>query len=123
MGRYRLQFAGRRGGGDLSTALVPSGLLKEFRTRTWRSEDGSLLQGSAGNGGFRLTVGDCLVHMCKASECTDDGWPVFQCSDGQRRRMVVSDFATATFGGVPYRRLSAPPVDAGSTGTVKTQGD
>lgn len=122
MGNYRLQFAGRRGSEDLSTSLGPNGLQKEFRTRTWRAEDGSLLQGFAGNGGFRLTVGDCLAHMCKASDCTDDGWPVFQCSDGQRRRMAVSDFSTATFDGVLYRRLSA--VDAGSTGAVKeTQGD
>lgn len=119
MGRYRSQFAGRRNGEDLSTPLGPTGLLKDFRARTWRAEDGSLLQGLGGNSGFRLTIGDCLLRMCKVSECSEDGWPVFQCTDGQRRRMTVSDFATATFDGVPYRRLSAPAGDAGKTGSIK----
>jgi hypothetical protein len=121
MGRYRLQFTARQGDADLSTALGPTALLKDFRTRTWRAEDGSLLQGFAGNGGFRLTIGDCLERMCKASECNEDGWPNFQCTDGLRRRMAVSDFSTATFGGVAYRRLSAPAKSGDSTGSIKAE--
>jgi len=121
MGRYRSQLVGRGEGEDLSTPLWPTDLLKDFRTRTWRAEDGSLLQGLAGNGGFRLTIGDCLARICKASDCSDDGWPVFQCTDGHRRRMTVSDFSTATFDGVSYRRLSAPSRGADDTGSIKAQ--
>jgi hypothetical protein len=119
MASYRSQFAGRRGDEDLSTPLGPTGLLKDFRARTWRAADGSLLQAFAGNAGFRLTIGDCLARRCKASECSDDGWPNFQCTDGHRRRMAVSDFSTTTFDSVAYRRLSAPAAD--STGSIEVQ--
>jgi hypothetical protein len=108
MNRYRLTLMTRQGDANLATPLGPTFLLKEFRAWTWRAEDGSLLQGFAGNGGFRLTLGNCLANMCSASECSDDGWPVFKCSDGRRRKMVVMDFATAKFDGIAYRRLSAP---------------
>jgi hypothetical protein len=83
-------------------------LRPEFRARTWRAADGSLLQGFAGSGGFRLTVGNCLARICAASECSDAGWPIYMCSDGRSRKMSVSDF-TAIFDGVSYRRLSAAP--------------
>ena len=121
MGRYRLQFAARQADANLSTTLGPTGLLQDFRTHTWRAEDGSLLQGFAGNAGFRLTIGDCVARMCKASECSEDGWPSFQCTDGQRRRMAVSDFSTATFDGVAYRRLTAPARSGGKTGSIKAE--
>jgi hypothetical protein len=115
MSRYRLALMARQGAANLATMLGPMSLLKEFRAWTWRAEDGSLLQGFAGNGGFRLTLGDCLAKLCSASECSDDGWPFFKCSDGHRRKMVVVDFATAKFDGVAYRRLSVPAKDIDKT--------
>ncbi|WP_292374998.1 hypothetical protein [Mesorhizobium sp.] len=51
----------------------------------------------------------CLARLCAASECSEAGWPVYACSDGHKRKMSVKSFVTATFDGVPYRRLSAPP--------------
>jgi hypothetical protein len=109
MARYRLALSARVGDSNLAIALEPRLLRAEFRARTWRAADGSLLQGFAGNGGFRLTVGNCLARMCAASECSDAGWPIYMCSDGRSRKMVVSDFTTATFGGIAYRRLSVAP--------------
>lgn len=109
MARYRLQLMARTGTANLATPLEPSALRPEFRQRTWRSADGSLLQGFAGKGGFRLTIGNCLARICAASECSEAGWPVYACSDGRKRKMSVKSFVTATFDGVPYRRLSAPP--------------
>ena len=109
MARSRLQLAGRAGENNLATPLEPRFLRTEFRARTWRAADGSLLQGFEAAGGFRLTVGDCLVRICVASECSDAGWPLFSCSDGRTRKMSVADFVTAKFDGVLYRRLSAPP--------------
>jgi uncharacterized ferredoxin-like protein len=97
MARFRLTSA--RDGTAMT--LEPPQLRAEFRARSWRAADGSLLQGFAGKGGFRLTLGNCLSQMCS-------------CSDGRRRKMAVADFTTATFDGVTYRRLSAPP---------KAQGD
>ena len=73
----------------------------------WRAADGSLLQGFAGTGGFRVTVGNCLARFCAASECSDVGWPLYSCSDGRKRKMSVTDFVTVSFDGVSYRRLSA----------------
>ncbi|WP_245520816.1 MULTISPECIES: hypothetical protein [unclassified Mesorhizobium] len=110
MARFRLQFAGRAGETSLAIPLEPLLLRAEFRARTWRSADGSLLQGFAGKGGFRLTIGNCLARICAASECSDAGWPVYACSDGRKRKMSVADFVTARFDGIPYRRLSAPPL-------------
>lgn len=109
MARYRLQLMARTGTANLAAPLEPSALRPEFRQRTWRSADGSLLQGFAGKGGFRLTVGNCLARICLASECSEAGWPVYACSDGRKRKMSVKSFATATFDGVAYRRLSSPP--------------
>lgn len=109
MARYRLQLMARTGTANLAVPLEPLALRPEFRQRTWRSADGSLLQGFAGKGGFRLTVGNCLARICAASECSEAGWPVYACSDGRKRKMSVQSFVTATFDGVPYRRLSAPP--------------
>lgn len=106
MARYRLQFAAL--GGDAAVDLEPLALRPEFSQRTWRSADGSLLQGFAGKGGFRLTDGNCLARICAASECGEAGWPVYACSDGRKRKMSVKNFVTATFDGVSYRRLSAP---------------
>jgi hypothetical protein len=107
MARFRLQIGGRGGESSLAVLLEPRLLREEFRARTWRSADGSLLQGFVGKGGFRLTVGNCLARICAASECSDAGWPVYACSDGRKRKMSVTDFVTATFDGVSYRRLSA----------------
>jgi hypothetical protein len=109
MARYRLTLAARGGDGNLAIGLEPRLLRAEFRARTWRAADGSLLQGFAGNGGFRLTAGNCLARMCAASECTDAGWPIYVCSDGRSRKMEVRDFTTAVFDGISYRRLSASP--------------
>ncbi|AZO57823.1 MAG: hypothetical protein EOS78_23505 [Mesorhizobium sp.] len=107
MARFRLQFAGRAGETNFAIPLEPLLLRAEFRARTWRAADGSLLQGFAGKGGFRLTIGNCLARICAASECSDAGWPVYACSDGRKRKMSVTDFVTARFDGIPYRRLSA----------------
>lgn len=109
MARYRLQLMARTGTANLAVPLEPLALRPEFRQRTWRSADGSLLQGFAGKGGFRLTDGNCLARICAASECSEVEWPVYACSDGRKRKMSVKSFVTATFDGVPYRRLSAPP--------------
>ncbi|WP_245420436.1 MULTISPECIES: hypothetical protein [unclassified Mesorhizobium] len=109
MARYRLLFAGLGGDASLAAPLEPRLLRTEFRARTWRAADGSLLQGFVGKGGFRLTVGNCVARICVASECSDDGWPVYACSDGRKRKMSVKDFVSASFDGVSYRRLSAPP--------------
>ena len=109
MARYRYQLAGLSGTANLAAPLEPLALRPEFRQRTWRSADGSLLQGFAGKGGFRLTLGNCLTRICAASECSEAGWPVYACSDGRKRKMSVNSFVTATFDGIPYRRLSAPP--------------
>ncbi|UCI07413.1 hypothetical protein [Mesorhizobium sp. B1-1-8] len=109
MARYRLQFAALGGAANLAVPLEPRLLRPEFVARTWRSADGSLLQGFAGKGGFRLTVGNCLARICLASECSEAGWPVYACSDGRKRKMSVKDFVTANFDGISYRRLSAPP--------------
>ena len=110
MARHRLQLAGRASETSLAVPLEPMLLRAEFRTRTWRAVDGSLLQGFAGTGGgFRLTVGNCLTRICAASECADDGWPILSCSDGRKRKISVKDFVTAIFDGVSYRRLSAGP--------------
>jgi len=106
MARYRLQYTGEQAG--LAARLEPWLLRPEFVQRTWRAADGSLLQGFAGKGGFRLTVGNCLARLCLASECSEAGWPVYACSDGRKRKMSVKNFVAATFGGVSYRRLSAP---------------
>jgi hypothetical protein len=108
MARYRLLFAGAIGKANLAAPLEPLALRPEFQQRTWRSPDGSLLQGFAGKGGFRLTVGNCVARICAASECSEAGWPVYACSDGRKRKMSVKNFVAATFGGVSYRRLSAP---------------
>src|SRR5262245_7093580 len=107
-GMAHIRLAALYGETRLAVPLEPSRLRMEFRARTWRAADGSLLQGFAGAGGFRLTVGNCLARICAASECSDAGWPVYQCSDGRKRKMSVSDFTTAIFDGVPYRRLSFP---------------
>jgi hypothetical protein len=108
MARYRLLLAGVTGTANLAAPLEPLQLRPEFRQRTWRAGDGSLLQGFAGKGGFRLTTGNCVARICTASECSEAGWPLYACSDGQKRSMSVKSFVTATFDGVPYRRLSAP---------------
>lgn len=106
MARYRLQFTVQAD--HLAAPLEPWLLRPEFRQRTWRSADGSLLQGFAGKGGFRLTVGNCLARLCLASECGEAGWPVYACSDGRKGRMSVRKSVTAIFDGVSYRRLSVP---------------
>ncbi|WP_292224300.1 hypothetical protein [Mesorhizobium sp.] len=108
MARYRLLLAGVTGTANLAAPLEPLQLRPEFRQRTWRSADGSLLQGFAGKGGFRLTTGNCVARICTASECSEAGWPLYACSDGRKRKMSVKSFVTATFDGVSYRRLSAP---------------
>jgi len=108
MARIRLRLAVPAGETNAAVPLEPRLLRAEFRARTWRAADGSLLQGFAGRGGFRLTVGNCLGHICAASECSDAGWPVYKCSDCRMRKMSVKDFTTAVFDGVSYRRLSAP---------------
>ncbi|BCM17187.1 hypothetical protein [Mesorhizobium sp. J8] len=108
MARYRLQYAGQGAQAGLAAPLEPRLLRPEFQQRTWRSADGSLLQGFVGKGGFRLTTGNCVTRICMASECSEAGWPLYACSDGRRRRMSVKSFVTATFDGVSYRRLSAP---------------
>ncbi|WP_296744727.1 hypothetical protein [Mesorhizobium sp.] len=105
MARYRLQLAAI--GGEAAVPLEPLALRPEFSQRTWRSADGSLLQGFVGKGGFRLTIGNCLASVCAASECSEAGWPVYACSDGRKRKMSVKSFVTANFDGVAYRRLSA----------------
>lgn len=109
MARYRLQFTARADASNFATAIEPRQLRLEFRQRTWRAADGSLLQGFAGKGGFRLTIGNCLARICMASECSEATWPVYACSDGRKRKMSVKDFVTANFDGIAYRRLSAPP--------------
>jgi hypothetical protein len=116
MVRYRLELTARRGGADFDRPLGPMYLRPEFRAWTWRAADGSLLQGFAGKGGFRLTLGNCLAVICNAQECAEDEWPVFNCSDGRKRKMVVEDFTTAVFDGVRYRRLSAPAAAPGQGG-------
>jgi len=108
MARYRLQYSGQATQAGLAAPLEPRLLRPEFQQRTWRSADGSLLQGFAGKGGFRLTTGNCLTRICMASECSEAGWPLYACSDGRKRKMSVKSFVTAIFDGVPYRRLSAP---------------
>ena len=108
MARYRLQYSGRTVQDGLAAPLEPLLLRPEFQQRTWRSADGSLLQGFAGKGGFRLTTGNCVARICAASECSEAGWPLYACSDGRKRKMSVKSFVTATFDGVSYRRLSAP---------------
>jgi hypothetical protein len=108
MARYRLQYSGPATQAGLAAPLEPRLLRPEFQQRTWRSADGSLLQGFAGKGGFRLTTGNCVSRICVASECSEAGWPLYACSDGRKRRMSVKSFVTATFDGVSYRRLSAP---------------
>ena len=109
MARSRLNLAGRTGETNLAVPLEPWSLRAEFRARTWRAADGSLLQGFAGKGSFRLTVGNCVARICTASECSDAGAPVYSCSDGCKRKMSVKDLVTANFDGVAYRRLSALP--------------
>ncbi|TGS13971.1 hypothetical protein EN852_015095 [Mesorhizobium sp. M2E.F.Ca.ET.209.01.1.1] len=108
MARYRLLYAGQAAHAELAAPLEPRLLRPEFKQRTWRSADGSLLQGFAGKGGFRLTTGNCVSRICVASECSEAGWPLYACSDGRKRSMSVKSFVTATFDGVSYRRLSAP---------------
>ncbi|TPJ56907.1 hypothetical protein FJ471_22985 [Mesorhizobium sp. B2-7-1] len=108
MARYRLLLADAIGTADLAAPLEPLALRPEFQQRTWRSADGSLLQGFAGKGGFRLTMGNCVARICVASECSEAGWPLYACSDGRKRKMSVKSFVTATFDGVSYRRLSTP---------------
>ncbi|WP_245469733.1 hypothetical protein [Mesorhizobium sp. M2C.T.Ca.TU.002.02.1.1] len=108
MARYRLQYSGQAAQTGLAAPLEPRLLRPEFQQRTWRSADGSLLQGFAGKGGFRLTTGNCVARICVASECSEAGWPLYACSDGRKRKMSVKSFVTATFDGVSYRRLSAP---------------
>ena len=109
MARYRLQYTGQAGQAGLAAPLEPWFLRPEFVQRTWRAADGSLLQGFAGKGGFRLTAGNCLARLCVASECGEAGWPVYACSDGRKGRMSVRKSMTATFDGVSYRRLGPPP--------------
>ena len=108
MARYRLPLATRADRTNRGVPLEPRLLRAEFSQRTWRAVDGSLLQGFAGKGGFRLTAGNCVSRICAASECGEAGWPLYACSDGRKRKMSVKSFVTATFGGVVYRRLSAP---------------
>lgn len=108
MARYRLQYSGPATQTGLAAPLEPRLLRPEFQQRTWRSSDGSLLQGFAGKGGFRLTTGNCVARICMAIECSEAGWPLYACSDGRKRKMSVNSFVTATFDGVTYRRLSAP---------------
>lgn len=109
MVRSRLELTARGAATDLATVLTPMQLRPEFRTRTWRAEDGSLLQGLANKGGFRLTRGNCLSLICVSLECVEDEWPSFACSDKRKRKMSVKDFTTTTFDGITFRRLSAPP--------------
>ncbi|MDX8528389.1 hypothetical protein RFM68_28315 [Mesorhizobium sp. MSK_1335] len=108
MARYRLLYSSQTAEAGLAAPLEPLLLRPEFQQRTWRAADGSLLQGFAGKGGFRLTAGNCVSRMCVASECSEAGWPLYACSDGRKRKMSVKSFVTATFDGVSYRRLSAP---------------
>jgi len=108
MARYRLQYSSQPVQAGLAAPLEPRTLRPEFQQRTWRSADGSLLQGFVGKGGFRLTTGNCVGRLCVASECSEAGWPLYACSDGRKRKMSVKSFVTATFDGIAYRRLSAP---------------
>lgn len=106
MARYRLQYTAQAD--HLAAPLEPRLLRPEFVQRTWRAADGSLLQGFAGRGGFRMNVGNCLARLCLASECGEAGWPVYACSDGRKGKMSVRKSVTATFDGVSYRRLGVP---------------
>lgn len=111
MMRYRQELLARIDDASLATTLTPTRLSDEFRRWTWRSADGSLLQSFAG-GDLRLTGGDCLARLCSEFGCSDAGWPTFQCSDGHRREMVVTDFKTIIFGDISYERLSEPALVA-----------
>ena len=104
MQRYRQELVARGDGTSLATMLTPTSLSDEFSQWTWRAADGSLLQSVAGRG-LWLIGGDCLARLCAATNCIDAGWPVFTCSDGRKRTMVVDDFQTIVFDGVPYGRL------------------
>lgn len=106
MERYRQELIARGDGASLATMLTPTNLSDEFRQWTWRAADGSLLRSIAGRG-LWLTGGDCLARLCAARNCIDAGWPVFTCSDGHTRTMVVNDFQTIIFDDVPYARLRA----------------
>ena len=103
MTRYRLTLATPD---DPAVPLEPTLLPAEFRVRTWRAADGSLLQSFSNKRGFRLTMGNFLSLLCAEVECTDAGWPVFKCTDGRERTMVAPDFVTAIFDGVTYLRLT-----------------
>ena len=107
MVRYRQELLAGIDDASLATTLTPTRLSDEFREWTWRSADGSLLQSFAGRD-LRLTGGDCLTRLCSAFDCSDAGWPTFQCSDGHRREMLVTDFKTIIFGNISYERLSEP---------------
>ena len=107
MERYRRQLTDRGDGANLASVLTPTRLSDEFREWTWRSPDGSLLQSFAGRD-LQLTKGNCLSRLCSAIECSSAGWPAFQCSDGRRREMLVTDFKTMVFGNISYGRLSEP---------------
>jgi hypothetical protein len=107
MARYRRELTDRGDGASLASVLAPTRLNDEFREWTWRSLDGSLLQSFAGRD-LQLTKGNCLSRLCSAIECSSAGWPAFQCSDGRRREMLVTDFKTMVFGNISYGRLSEP---------------
>ena len=114
MTRYRLTLATLD---DPAVPLEPTLLPAEVRARTWLAADGSLLQGFSSKRGFRLITGNCLSLLCAEVECADDGWPVFKCTDGRKRTMVVRDFETVIFDSVTYLRLtgqSAQALDQGA---------
>jgi hypothetical protein len=122
MERYRQQLADRGDRASLASVLAPTRLSDEFREWTWRSLDGSLLQRFAGRD-LHLTKGNCLSRLCSAIECISAGWPAFQCSDGRRREMLVTDFKTIVFGNISYGRLSEPALAGGKSTDAQDDAD
>ncbi|MCV0395639.1 MAG: hypothetical protein K5872_05220 [Rhizobiaceae bacterium] len=78
-----------------------------FRPWTWTARDGSVLT-RVRQGVFRMALaahaGDWFYHV----DCADDGWPMFSCTDGRKRKMSTPDLSTVHFGGVEFRRELPP---------------
>jgi hypothetical protein len=82
--------------------LSPRNVIAKERW-TWMAPDGSVAR-RLRIGLFRINAADNLGNWFTDIECSDAGWPVFECSDGRTRRMSAPDSETMIFGGVEYKR-------------------
>jgi hypothetical protein len=108
-----MDYAATMMGHRLNMSVLASGDAREinapeFKRWRWRAADGSVVQRVA-DGRFRITFGDCVSSMCRATVCDVVLWPQLMCSDGQERTISAPDLRTVTIDGVTFARFLPAP--------------